>query len=191
MDFSAIAASAKKHAEAGRTSISNRMNQNHSPAGAAPVEVDPSAAPVAPYRSHAAPPPPRAYGAPASSNAAGGTFANISPAEKLAFFGLLDEYFSTRPQHKALFNAAPVPGPKIKPTPPPSRASPPLVVAPPIRSRGIGEATALFDYEGGESTDLSFVEGDKIMVLEKVSDDWWKGELGGKEGIFPATYVQL
>ena len=29
-----------------------------------------------------------------------------------------------------------------------------------------------------------------VNVLEKVSDDWWKGELNGRIGMFPATYVE-
>ncbi|VDL83090.1 unnamed protein product [Nippostrongylus brasiliensis] len=48
---------------------------------------------------------------------------------------------------------------------------------------------AMFDFEAVEPTDLSLKVGDRIMVLER-NDDWWKGRCRGREGIFPANYVQ-
>lgn len=32
--------------------------------------------------------------------------------------------------------------------------------------------------------------GDVIIIQEKEEDGWWYGSLNGKEGIFPATYVE-
>nr|CDJ95188.1 EF hand and Src homology-3 and Dbl homology (DH) domain containing protein [Haemonchus contortus] len=48
---------------------------------------------------------------------------------------------------------------------------------------------AMFDFDAVEPTDLSLKVGDRIMVLER-NDDWWKGRCNGREGIFPANYVQ-
>ncbi|CAD6193608.1 unnamed protein product [Caenorhabditis auriculariae] len=48
---------------------------------------------------------------------------------------------------------------------------------------------AVFDFEPVESTDLGLKHGDKILVTEK-NDAWWKGVCNGKEGIFPANYVE-
>ncbi|RCN33293.1 SH3 domain protein [Ancylostoma caninum] len=48
---------------------------------------------------------------------------------------------------------------------------------------------AMFDFEAVEPTDLSLKVGDRIMVLER-KDDWWRGRCNGREGIFPANYVQ-
>lgn len=86
--------------------------------------------------------------------------------EKQAFFGLLDEYFSSRPQFAAMFggDAAPPPfspTPAAAPPPPPAASRPP-----PPAARGIGHAIALYDYAGGQPEDLSFKENDRITVLE-------------------------
>ena len=32
---------------------------------------------------------------------------------------------------------------------------------------------------------------DKIRVISRVDDNWWKGEKDGKEGVFPAAYVKI
>ena len=47
----------------------------------------------------------------------------------------------------------------------------------------------MFEFEAAESTDLPLAVGDKILVLEK-NDAWWKGRSNGREGIFPANYVE-
>ncbi|KAI8365113.1 hypothetical protein BD560DRAFT_402159 [Blakeslea trispora] len=52
-------------------------------------------------------------------------------------------------------------------------------------------AEALYDYHGEDpSTDLSFKQGDIIEVIEYVNDDWWKGTVHGKSGIFPQNHVK-
>lgn len=45
---------------------------------------------------------------------------------------------------------------------------------------------AVYDYNAGESGDLSFLQNDKIKVLEKNDDGWWKGALKGTVGMFPS-----
>lgn len=50
---------------------------------------------------------------------------------------------------------------------------------------------ARFDYDGESSEDLTFLEGEIIKLLEHVGDDWLRGELNGKSGIFPATFVEV
>ncbi|KAL8712422.1 MAG: hypothetical protein Q9220_003270 [cf. Caloplaca sp. 1 TL-2023] len=52
-------------------------------------------------------------------------------------------------------------------------------------------ATALYDYDAAEDNELSFPENAKITGIEFPDDDWWSGEYGGKQGLFPANYVQL
>ncbi|KWU41004.1 hypothetical protein RHOSPDRAFT_4278, partial [Rhodotorula sp. JG-1b] len=55
-------------------------------------------------------------------------------------------------------------------------------------------ATALYDFEGAQAEDLPFSTGDIITLTEigssPLSDDWLRGELHGRSGIFPASYVQ-
>ena len=50
---------------------------------------------------------------------------------------------------------------------------------------------ALYDFSGETLDDLDFVAGDRIQILEWVGDDWLKGKLGHKSGMFPAGYVEL
>ncbi|KAI8881922.1 DUF500-domain-containing protein [Backusella circina FSU 941] len=71
---------------------------------------------------------------------------------------------------------------KRAPPPPPSR-----------RQAAEPTARALYTFEGQQQGDLSFQEGDIITIVEKSNsqDDWWTGKINGRQGIFPANYVQL
>jgi len=51
-------------------------------------------------------------------------------------------------------------------------------------------AQALYDYAAREEGELSFNEGDVILV-EEAEDEWWYGRIGGMEGEFPFNYVQV
>lgn len=63
---------------------------------------------------------------------------------------------------------------------------------PSASSRG-PKAIALFSFEGEQSGDLPFRKGDVVTIVKKSDsqDDWWTGRVNGKEGIFPANYVEL
>jgi len=50
-------------------------------------------------------------------------------------------------------------------------------------------ALVKYNYEAQQSDELSLVKGTRIRVLEKSSDGWWRGELGGLTGWFPSNYV--
>lgn len=56
----------------------------------------------------------------------------------------------------------------------------------------ISLAEALWAFQGTEAGDLSFQAGDKLEVLDKVKDDWWKGRVAGRDatGLFPSSYVR-
>ena len=51
--------------------------------------------------------------------------------------------------------------------------------------------TAVYSFEKTQEGDLEFHEGDHIEIVEEVGQDWLRGRLAGREGIFPATFVQL
>ena len=60
----------------------------------------------------------------------------------------------------------------------------------PDQDRAIGKCKVLYDYAAQQYDELSIQKGDIINIYEKQADGWWQGELRGKVGIFPATYVE-
>ncbi|CAM9022313.1 unnamed protein product [Wickerhamomyces anomalus] len=53
-------------------------------------------------------------------------------------------------------------------------------------------AIAEYDYEASEDNELTFAEGQRIINIQFVDEDWWLGETeGGDKGLFPANYVTL
>ena len=50
---------------------------------------------------------------------------------------------------------------------------------------------ARFDFEGEQDDELTFSEGDVISLLEYVGDEWAKGQLGPRTGIFPLNFVEV
>ncbi|KAJ2919314.1 hypothetical protein MD484_g1092, partial [Candolleomyces efflorescens] len=55
------------------------------------------------------------------------------------------------------------------------------------------QAIALYKFDAVETGDLSFDKGDVITIVKKSdsTDDWWTGRVHGREGIFPANFVEL
>lgn len=51
------------------------------------------------------------------------------------------------------------------------------------------EYVALYTYESPEPTDLTFSEGDVILVSKK-EGEWWNGSIGDRTGVFPSNYVK-
>ncbi|KAI8147315.1 hypothetical protein BJV82DRAFT_664561 [Fennellomyces sp. T-0311] len=92
----------------------------------------------------------------------------------------------TPPQPSAYTPPAPTGGYSA----PVARAPPP---PPPSRKPQETTARALYDFNGEQSGDLSFREGDIITIVEKSNsqDDWWTGSINGRKGTFPANYVEL
>ncbi|TSO67474.1 Intersectin-2 [Bagarius yarrelli] len=51
------------------------------------------------------------------------------------------------------------------------------------------EYIALYTYESPEPGDLTFTEGDTILVSQK-EGEWWRGSIGDRSGLFPSNYVK-
>ncbi|KAG2465652.1 SH3 domain-containing protein 19 isoform X1 [Polypterus senegalus] len=49
---------------------------------------------------------------------------------------------------------------------------------------------AVYDFIGQSDEDLTFYKGDCIQIIEHIDSEWLRGRLGGKEGIFPAVFVE-
>ncbi|XP_040891757.1 SH3 domain-containing protein 19 [Toxotes jaculatrix] len=49
---------------------------------------------------------------------------------------------------------------------------------------------ALYDYAGKSEDDLSFQQGDRILITQHINDEWSCGRLNGREGMFPTAFVE-
>jgi len=89
-----------------------------------------------------------------------------------------------------------------KPVPPPADkkepAKPAETFEPPapktinwddVVADGKTKLKAVFEFKALEADELSLSVGDEIMLITKVDDLWFKGEKGGKVGIFPKEFV--
>ncbi|TRM68557.1 hypothetical protein BD626DRAFT_482100 [Schizophyllum amplum] len=80
-------------------------------------------------------------------------------------------------------------------SPPPVRhaaSTPPAAEPDPEPEEAQGEwVEMMYDYTSGEPGDLQCSEGQRILLVERTSDDWWTGELNGKRGLFPASYCKM
>ncbi|XP_048186418.1 vinexin isoform X3 [Perognathus longimembris pacificus] len=56
-----------------------------------------------------------------------------------------------------------------------------------------GEALALYNFKGELEVELSFRKGERICLIRKVNENWYEGRITGtgRQGIFPASYVQV
>ncbi|KAL4264042.1 SH3 domain-containing protein [Pleurotus pulmonarius] len=100
-------------------------------------------------------------------------------------FGPKKNTFAPPPVRRVSDNAAEV---RNSPPPPP----PPAPRPPPIRQQDTGEwAEVIYDYTGDDPGDLSMEANQRIKIVEHTSEDWWTGEINGKRGLFPASYVKV
>ncbi|XP_043550899.1 proto-oncogene vav-like [Chiloscyllium plagiosum] len=54
-----------------------------------------------------------------------------------------------------------------------------------------GTAKARYDFSARDRSELSLKEGDVVKIINKKgSPGWWKGEVYGRVGFFPANYVE-
>jgi hypothetical protein len=77
---------------------------------------------------------------------------------------------------------------KNSPTPIASNSQ--RVLSVPISIKSKEMLIAEYEYEGQDENELSFKEGDKILLLEKHESGWWLGQTAdGKVGLFPSNYT--
>uniref|UniRef100_A0A672YEH3 Osteoclast-stimulating factor 1 n=1 Tax=Sphaeramia orbicularis TaxID=375764 RepID=A0A672YEH3_9TELE len=74
---------------------------------------------------------------------------------------------------------------------------PPQIVAqqsvePPasVTSTVIGQCKAIYDFTPEQDDELTLKEGDLLNIYTKEENGWWFGELNGRTGHFPSTYVE-
>ncbi|XP_077986503.1 neutrophil cytosol factor 2-like isoform X1 [Glandiceps talaboti] len=52
------------------------------------------------------------------------------------------------------------------------------------------QVVAMYDFDAPQAVDLSFKEGNIISEVISIDDNWYQGQLHGKTGLFPKTYVK-
>ncbi|OQR69526.1 SH3 domain-containing RING finger protein 3-like [Tropilaelaps mercedesae] len=52
-------------------------------------------------------------------------------------------------------------------------------------------AKAIYPYESSNVSDLSFQKGDLINLIKRIDVNWYQGELKGKVGYVPASYITV
>jgi len=78
---------------------------------------------------------------------------------------------------------------KQLPAGPDKKQMPNAPVAPP-RTPSYPKALALYAYAATAPDELSFDKDAILNVIQKDPSGWWEGELDGKRGWIPATYVK-
>ncbi|XP_062872261.1 SLIT-ROBO Rho GTPase-activating protein 3 isoform X2 [Trichomycterus rosablanca] len=53
------------------------------------------------------------------------------------------------------------------------------------------EAVAMFDYVARSAAELSFKQGDHVLLHSRASAEWWRGEVGGIKGLIPHKYINV
>jgi len=54
------------------------------------------------------------------------------------------------------------------------------------------QLVTIYAYEATEENELSFAEGELIILLEKDDSGWWRGRNAkGQEGLFPSNFVDI
>ncbi|XP_010787981.1 guanine nucleotide exchange factor VAV3-like [Notothenia coriiceps] len=56
--------------------------------------------------------------------------------------------------------------------------------------RVVGIAVARYDFSSRDTRELSLQQADIIKIYTKMTNGWWKGEVDGRMGWFPSTYVE-
>ncbi|XP_055044804.2 rho GTPase-activating protein 4a isoform X2 [Misgurnus anguillicaudatus] len=50
---------------------------------------------------------------------------------------------------------------------------------------------AMYDYTGRSSSELSFKQGDRLILHSQASSEWWRGEVNGTKGLIPNKYISV
>uniref|UniRef100_A0A3Q3RTZ5 SH3 domain-containing protein n=1 Tax=Mastacembelus armatus TaxID=205130 RepID=A0A3Q3RTZ5_9TELE len=60
-----------------------------------------------------------------------------------------------------------------------------------LRNRNGPRCIALYDYEGEEEDELTFSQGDVIALLQLIGQEWGRGQIHGRIGIFPLNFIKV
>ncbi|PWN42572.1 hypothetical protein IE81DRAFT_301880 [Ceraceosorus guamensis] len=102
---------------------------------------------------------------------------------------------AARPAASPAAAALPPPSRNTSTLPPPARqtASASPATTPARNGHAAKEACiALYDFEAQGDDELSVAENEKLTLVERENEDWWKvRNASGSEGVVPASYIEL
>ena len=49
----------------------------------------------------------------------------------------------------------------------------------------------IYDFDAESAEELEFKEGDMIKLVNRLDDNWYEGEVNGRRGRFPVSYVEI
>ncbi|KAK2719266.1 hypothetical protein QYM36_004923 [Artemia franciscana] len=58
-----------------------------------------------------------------------------------------------------------------------------------LPSDALGCALVRYNYQAQQMDEISLVKGTRVLILEKSSDGWWKGQYNNQVGWFPSNYT--
>jgi len=61
----------------------------------------------------------------------------------------------------------------------------------PLTNENQPTAQALFQFDPENASELGFSEGDTIMLIRKIDENWFQGSIHGKIGMFPVNFVKV
>ncbi|KAF9782136.1 hypothetical protein BJ322DRAFT_1111025 [Thelephora terrestris] len=106
-----------------------------------------------------------------------------NPSSFLPPSGIQKKQFAPPPVRRIASDSSPTSATSTSTLPPP----------PPPRKKEepAGEwAEVLYDFSG-DPGDLDVKESQRVLIVERSSDDWWTAELDGNRGLVPASYVKI
>ncbi|KAA8594654.1 hypothetical protein FQN60_011789, partial [Etheostoma spectabile] len=103
----------------------------------------------------------------------------------LNFVEIIEDLPPPPSQQKKQSFRIPMPGMVTSPSTHPEVAKPA-----PVAQHGVEWVVAQYDYVGNSDDDLSFQQGDCILISQHMDAEWSCGTLNGREGMFPRAYVE-
>ncbi|XP_065453883.1 SH3 domain-containing protein 19 isoform X12 [Chrysemys picta bellii] len=60
-----------------------------------------------------------------------------------------------------------------------------------VSDKSAPHAVVLHDFPAEHADDLDLHSGETVYLLEKIDNEWYRGKLGNRTGIFPANFVKV
>ncbi|XP_029290419.1 SH3 domain-containing protein 19 isoform X2 [Cottoperca gobio] len=114
-----------------------------------------------------------------------GQIGNSTGVFPLNFVEVIEDLPAPSSQQKRQSIGIALPGMVASPSTHPEVAKPAQASQP-----GVEWVVALYDFRGNSNDELSFQQGDCILISRHVDAEWSCGRLNGREGMFPRAFVE-